>query len=172
MLATHREMVVSEHAEWSTEYVSLWPSVVRAVAACAGTFEGVEDAVQDAFIESLPRRDEIQGLEGWLFVVALRRLRATRRRDALRRLLVRSRRETSPDELEQALERIDLVRALRRLPELERVLIVAKYYVGMTQDEIASRLRIRRGTVSAKLSRAVARVRASEEEVRRERTQR
>jgi len=51
-------------------------------------------------------------------------------------------------------------RLLRVLTERERELLVAKFYVGLTQDELANALGISRGTVSSAISRAAARFRA------------
>jgi RNA polymerase sigma factor (sigma-70 family) len=58
--------------------------------------------------------------------------------------------------------RADLVRALLALPARDREVLVAKHYVGMTQEEIARHMKIPRGTVSAAISRAAARVRELE----------
>jgi len=45
------------------------------------------------------------------------------------------------------------------LTERQRAIVVAHYYLGLTQDEIADALDIRRGTVSATVSQALARMR-------------
>lgn len=60
-------------ASWSRSYAELWPRLVRAVAASVGTYSGVEDAVQEAFVSALSEdRQRIDNLGGWLYTVALR----------------------------------------------------------------------------------------------------
>ena len=51
--------------------------------------------------------------------------------------------------------RIDLARALASLPEHQRVAVVLRYLVDMTEAEIAALLRVAPGTVKSRLSRAL-----------------
>jgi RNA polymerase sigma factor (sigma-70 family) len=149
---------------WDVVYARTRPSLVRALTAATGTYEGVEDAIQDAFGEALRRSpSELANVEGWLFAVALNRLRSHHRRVALlRRLRLAS--APQPSELDRALQRADIKRVLDSLTRRERELLVAKHYIGMTQDEIASYMHLPRGTVSAAISRAAARFRELEGE--------
>jgi RNA polymerase sigma factor (sigma-70 family) len=134
----------------------------RAVAATMGTYEGVEDAVQEAFIAAMRHEpDDIGNLAGWLYTVALRQLRRAQRRDVVRAVL-RFTRTNPSHEFDVTIERIDLVAALRSLPRRDRELLVAKYYLGLTQHEIACLFAMPRGTVSSGLSRALAALRARE----------
>ena len=147
---------------WEAVYERMRPSLVRALTAATGGYDGVEDAIQDAFGEALRRSpSELTNVEGWLFTVALNRLRSHHRRARLlRRLgLMAAPRES---EIDRALLRADIRRTLDALTRRERELLIAKHYVGMTQDEIASYMGLRRGTVSAALSRAAARFRELE----------
>jgi RNA polymerase sigma factor (sigma-70 family) len=144
---------------WRAIYERARPSLVRALAACAGTYEGVEDAVQDAFVRALGRDpDDLAAVEGWLFVVALNRFRRSRR--VFRVPWARS--GERPSELDAAMLRLDVVRALMRLSQRERELLVGKYYVGLSQVELAHLMNMRRGSVSAAVSRAAARFRELE----------
>jgi len=132
---------------------------VRALAAAAGTYEGVEDAIQDAFAVALQRSPvDLRSAEAWLFVVALNSLRSQRRRFRLASRL-RLVRPSEPNDLDDAMRRADVISTLHLLSERERTLLVAKYYVGLTQDEIARHLGIPRGTVSSAISRAAERFR-------------
>ena len=147
---------------WTRRYAELQPRLVRAVAATAGTYLGVEDAVQEAFAVALAHdRREIANLGGWLYTVAVRHLRRAQRRDAVRRLL-HLREAVATTELDHAIDRIDLLSNLSQLRPRDRELLVAKYYFGLTQEEIADGFGMRRGAVSAALSRAAARFRAIE----------
>jgi len=62
--------------------------------------------------------------------------------------------------VDAALRRIDVLARLNALSLGDRQLLVAKFYVGLTQDELAKALGIPRGTVSSAISRAAARFRA------------
>ncbi len=152
----------SAETAWEVVYERTRPSLVRALTAATGSYDGVEDAIQDAFGEALRHSpSEPANVEGWLFTIALNRLRSHQRRARiLRRLgLIAAPREF---EIDQALQRADIRRVLDALTRRERELLIAKHYVGMTQDEIASYMHLPRGTVSAAISRAAARFRELE----------
>jgi RNA polymerase sigma-70 factor, ECF subfamily len=152
--------VVSEAAErWAALYTQLRPNLMRALAATCGTYEGVEDAIQEAFASALKQAPaDLRSPEAWLFVVALNKMRNQQRRT---RLAVRLRltAPAQPHELDDALRRADVVSALQKLTSRERDLLIAKYYVGMSQEEIAQYMGIARGTVASGVSRAAARFR-------------
>jgi RNA polymerase sigma-70 factor, ECF subfamily len=155
--------IVSEEAErWGALYEQIRPNLVRALAAAAGTYDGVEDAIQEAFAAVLQQAPaDLRSPEAWLFVVALNKLRNQQRRTrlAIRFHLVRA---PEPHELDDALRRADIVSVLQLLSKRERTLLVAKYYVGLTQDEIAQSMGISRGTVASAVSRAAAHFRELE----------
>jgi RNA polymerase sigma factor (sigma-70 family) len=147
---------------WDSAYVRFWPSLSRALAAATGSYEGVDDALQDAFVAAMRRPLETyRSLDAWIFVVALNRLRRERRRTSVLRRLFGDRRSHTP-ELDAALVRIDTVRVLARLSERDRLMLIAKYYMGLTQDEIAKTLGLKRGAVGVAISRAAERFRALE----------
>lgn len=153
-------------AEWEALYLSLRPNLTRALVAASGSYEGVEDAIQEAFAKGIAvRLAGVENVEGWLFTVALNSLRRSHRRARLFTAFA-SDPPSSTRELDAALDRSDALRAMRALPERERVLLVGKYYVGLTQDELARLTGLSRGTVSAAISRATARLREREEERR------
>jgi len=64
------------------------------------------------------------------------------------------------DELEQLLARIEVDGLLKSLSERQRAIVIAQYYLGLEQREIAALFRIRLGTVSATLAKAKAKMRA------------
>jgi RNA polymerase sigma factor (sigma-70 family) len=145
---------------WERLYERLRPRLVRALTAVTGGFEGAEDAVQNAFLAAIQRNvSREEPIEGWLFVTGLNEMRRQHRRRGRRHpVALQARRE-----LDEALDRIELIRLLSQLEERERTLLVAKYYVGLEQREIAQLLGMPRGTVAAAISRACARLRALEE---------
>lgn len=147
---------------WAEAYEHARPTLLRALAASIGSFEGVEDAVQDAVVDAISQgKADVRSPEGWLYAAALNKLRGHRRRAAIFTRLGIGRSAPS-NELDDALLRIDVSRRLLALPQRDRELLVAKYYVGMTQDDIAKLLRMPRGTVASAIARAAAKYRAME----------
>jgi RNA polymerase sigma factor (sigma-70 family) len=145
--------------DWSGLYTKLYPGLYRALAGATGSAAGVEDAIQDAFAQAiagkLPRG--VRSPESWLFVVALNRVRRTRRRARIFERLGRG--APSAGQLDATLTRLAVMDDLSQLRPRDRELLVAKFYVGMTQDEIAKAMGLPRGTVAAAISRAAARFR-------------
>ncbi|HEV8655702.1 MAG TPA: RNA polymerase sigma factor [Candidatus Limnocylindria bacterium] len=143
-----------ERSEWQSIYEESFPRVFRALVAIGARADEAEDALHDAFAAGLSRDHQIDRIDGWLFVVASRRWRRRRVRDAIFRPLARAGSAPSPDG-----ERVDLLSELRRLPLRQRQVIAARYLLGLSQDEIATALGIARGTVGALTSQGLARLR-------------
>jgi RNA polymerase sigma factor (sigma-70 family) len=142
---------------WADLYDRAFPQVYRALVAATFDRERALDGLHDAFEEGLrnPPPDD-RNLEGWLYRVALRKTR---------RGIFRAQREvsieagSSTDEVAAIIQRLEVGRLLALLTERQRAIVVAHYYLGLTQDEIAEGLGIRRGTVSATVSQSLARMR-------------
>ena len=150
-------------AVWETTFRNAYPSVYRALVAVLLDAELAQDALQEAFEQGLrkppPHSD---ALPGWLFRVAVRWARRGRRVQLPFRLddLIGSIREPSAaSETETLLDRLALGDLLRLLTERQRGVVIAHYYLGLTQQEIADGLGIRRGTVGATLSQALKQLR-------------
>jgi RNA polymerase sigma factor (sigma-70 family) len=142
---------------WGDLYDRAFPQVYRALVAATFDRERALDGLHDAFEEGLrhaPADD--RNLEGWLYRVALRKTR---------RGLFRARREvsigeaSSTDEVAAVIQRLEVGRLLALLTERQRAIVVAHYYLGLTQDQIAESLGVRRGTVSATVSQSLAHMR-------------
>lgn len=144
-----------ERAEWERLYRRAFADVYRAVVATVFDAEIALDAVQDAFEIGLRRPPATtENVTGWLFRVAVRR--------ALRARLRRPRTGMAKehvDELDSALDRIETARLLALLTPRQRAIVVAHYFLGLKQDEIAELLGIRRGTVGATIAQALTRMR-------------
>ena len=142
---------------WAALYDRAFPQVYRALVAATFDRERALDGLQDAFEEGLrhPPRDD-RNLEGWLYRVALRKTR---------RGLFQSKREgpiveqAGTDDVAAILDRLEVGRLLALLTERQRAIVVAHYYLSLTQEEIADALGVRRGTVSATVSQSLARMR-------------
>lgn len=142
-------------ADWEALYRQAFPDVYRAVLAVVRDPDLALDAVQDAFEIGLRRPPATEtNLTGWLFRVAVRR--------ALRLRLRKPPRQLPPadaSEIDRALTRIETTRLLDLLTARQRSIIVAHYFLGLRQDEIATLLGVRRGTVGATIAQALARMR-------------
>jgi len=142
---------------WATLYDRAFPQGYRALVPATFDRERALDGLHDAFEEGLrhpPQSD--RNLEGWLYRVALRKTR---------RGLFRAQRESGRAEgatagdIAALLDRLEVGRLLGLLTERQRAIVVAHYYLGLTHEEIADALGVRRGTVSATVSQSLARMR-------------
>src|SRR5213083_1524712 len=142
---------------WEELYDRAFPQVYRALVAATFDRERALDGLHDAFEEGLrhPPADD-RNLEGWLYRVALRKTR----RGLLRSLRETRMTERASDDLTAAVvHRLEVGRLLELLTERQRAIVVAHYYLGLSQQEIAEALGVRRGTVSATVSQSLARMR-------------
>jgi RNA polymerase sigma factor (sigma-70 family) len=142
---------------WGDLYDRAFPNVYRALVAATLDRERALDGLHDAFEEGLrnPPADD-RNLEGWLYRVALRKTR----RSLLRVFRERPMTEISSEDSTLAvLQRLEVGRLLVLLTERQRTIVVAHYYLGLSQEEIAEALGVRRGTVSATVSQSLARMR-------------
>ncbi|HLZ48265.1 MAG TPA: sigma-70 family RNA polymerase sigma factor [Candidatus Limnocylindria bacterium] len=148
-------------ADWEALYEREYPRLLRALLAIAGDEGAAEDAVQEAFVRAYKQGIETLERPGaWLLVVATRVLFRDRRRRVVDVAV-----ETLPaarDEIDFAIERADLLAALRQLPERQRAVVVARYYYDLSYAEIANAFAIRSGTVGATLSQALGKLRAAQ----------
>ena len=146
---------------WRELYDSEYPRLVRALLAIGGDPDAAEDAAQEAFVRA--HRAGLASLDrpgAWLLVVGTRVLLHDRRR---RRVEDEKWAHHGPtfasDAADTVAERADLVAALRQLPERQRAIVVARYFYGLTYDEIAHHFEIKSGTVGATLHQAIERLR-------------
>ncbi|EEP73349.1 sigma-70 region 4 domain-containing protein [Micromonospora sp. ATCC 39149] len=123
-----------------------------------GNLAEAQDAVQEAYIRAWQRWPTVRGYddpEGWLRVVASRiavsRWRSMRSR--ARAYLRHGAPESVPAPSTATLE---VVAALRRLPEAQRTAIALHYLLGMPVAEVARETAAPVGTVKARLSRGRA----------------
>lgn len=131
-----------------------------------------EDAAQEAFINayrSLRRFKAGSPFRPWLLRIvrneALNKRRSTGRREvlALRAGENRQRADAAPSAESAVLareERAEMIGALNRLSEKDRLLIGWRYLLDLTEEEMSRAMRAPRGTVKSRLSRAMSRLRA------------
>ena len=119
--------------------------------------EDAADALQDAFERALRQPTPIVRAEGWLFVVAMHRWRRRRWRERLFRPLeyaAANGHAAPPDD-----EGVDLLAELRKLTRRQREVMVARYVLGLSQQETATALGITAGTVAATTHQATTKMR-------------
>lgn len=148
--------------DWQQLYAAEYPRLLRALTAMAGDGAAAEDAAQEAFVKA--HRHGLAGIGrpgAWLLVVGTRELFRDRRR--LRRERERWQtleRETgAPSQLDVASDRADLLAALRELPERQRGMVVARFFYGLSYDEIAAAFAVKSGTVGATIHQGLASLR-------------
>ncbi len=144
----------------------------RAAYLITGSAAEAEDAAQEACVKAWLALDRFRPsapFRPWLVQIAVNEAH-NRRRSAGRRagLALRLRPDTSevglaPSAEAQAMaaeERQRLASAVARLREEDQLVIAARYLLGLSEAETAIALRLRRGTVKSRLSRALERLQA------------
>jgi RNA polymerase sigma factor (sigma-70 family) len=130
-----------------------------------------EEAAQEGFLRAyraLDRFREGSPFRPWLLTIVANEARDRRAASArVERLTVREVEERRPDDAvpspEAALldseRRAELVAALERLRETDRLVISCRYLLELSESETAAVLGWRRGTVKSRLARALERLR-------------
>ena len=158
--AAYAELV---HAHESIAFRTAW--------LITGSAAEAEEAAQDGFLKAhraLRRFREGAPFRPWLLAIVANEAR-NRRRSAGRRAALGLRlaaQEPSGDAApspEAALvsseRRAELLEALERLREEERLVIACRFFLDLSEAETAAALGVRRGTVKSRLSRALGRLR-------------
>lgn len=102
-----------------------------------------EDLAQDAFMSVQARYASLDNPSAYLTAAVVNRCRSWHRREQRRRLLLTS----VPSQNDQAAGPSDyLIDAIGALPYRQRVVVVARYWAGWTETEIADALGCRPGT--------------------------
>ena len=131
-----------------------------------------EDAAQEAFVKAFRALGRFRGgspFRPWLLRIVANEAR-NHRRGAARRAGLALRlaerppdgpgAERSPEEaVLGALTRAELVRAVSGLPERDRLTLAYRYFVGLSEAEMATAMSCRPGTVKSRLARALTRLR-------------
>lgn len=149
-------MPTTDPASWRGLYEREYPRLLRALLAMGGDPDVAEDAAQEAFVRA--HRYGLQRIaapRAWLLVVGSRELFKQRRRLARQESLSDLELAVPGGGFEAVAERSELLAALRRLPERQRSVVVARFYYGLSYEEIARAFDIKSGTVGATLHQAL-----------------
>ena len=141
-----------------------------------GAGADVEEAVQEGFVKAyyaLPRFRAESPFRPWLLTIVANEARnrrksaARRTRLALRAAEDRPSGDAAPSPEAAVLEREQrelLMDAVNEMREEDRLVIGCRYFLGLSERETATTLRIPAGTVKSRLARALARLRGALEE--------
>ena len=146
-------------------YRAALPRFVRTATAITGDEAVGRDAVQDAFVQAVRKRDSYKGdapLEAWVWRIVLNEALALRRSRA-------SAVEwgSAPAASTNGVPDPDAdVRAwIASLPERQRLVVFLRYFADLDYRSIATALGVELGTVSATLAAAHAALRRAYQEV-------
>ena len=147
--------LVALHSELAFEpfYASQRDAIARALALTLRDNDLAAEATDEAMARAFARWRTVQRLQnpgGWVYRVGLNWARSVlRRRGGPRR------RVHEIDEHTLEVRDHELHRALLRLDLDRRAVVVCRYFLGMSEEEIARSLDIKPGTVKSRLHRAL-----------------
>ena len=136
-------------------------ALIRAAKLLLRDQPSAEDAVQDAFLglyRALPRLSDHDQILPYLRAAVINRSRSVLR--ARQRALLRKVQHEPPASSAESSamageDRRAVMAAVARLPRRAREVLVLRYYLDLTDQEIAATLRISRGTVTSTASRGL-----------------
>ncbi len=147
---------------------------IRIAAVALGSPTGADDVAQEAFVKAhaaLPRFTAGSPFQPWLYRIVTNTAHNTRRHSGRQRALAFRAADLAPagglapeDVAVHSVDRQVLVEAINRLGPDDRLVLTYRWYLDMTESEIAVAMDCRPGTVKSRLSRAMSRLRAQMEE--------
>ena len=142
-------------------FATSYRRLVAQLYAVVGSAAEAEDLVQEAFVRAYatgPAFADVVYPEAWLRQTALNlqhnRWRKLRNFERIRHRL--HHREEAPDHLQGIGDHVEVVAALRELPEYQRIVLVLHYLADRSVEQISEELGIATGTVKSRLSRGRA----------------
>jgi len=137
---------------------------VRTATAITGNEAAGRDAVQDAFVQAVRKRDSYKSdapLEAWVWRIVINEARALRRSRGSALEWIPATAESTNGVPEHDAE----VRAwVASLPERQRLVVFLRYFADLDYRSIATALDVEVGTVSATLAAAHAALRRAHKE--------
>ena len=144
-----------------------WPAMVRLAYALTGDQGHAEDVAQAAFARayaSWPKVRRTGNPEAYVRRIVINENRNRfRKQRVAERLTDAPPESSSADTTRQYDERSALIAALQRLGPRQRAVVVLRYWLGLTEAEVAAELNCSVGTVKSQASRALATLRQSAE---------
>jgi RNA polymerase sigma-70 factor (sigma-E family) len=151
-------------------YVQHYRALVRLAAMLVRDTPTAEEVVQDAFVAMHDGWHRLKDTDKAL--AYLRQAVMNKSRSVLRhRMVIEKNLQDAPPDMPSAehgafvlLERSAVIAALRDLPARQREAIVLRYYLDLSEADIAAAMRITRGAVKSHTSRGMAALRAALEQ--------
>ncbi len=151
------ETALGSAAESEGRFRAEFPAVMRTVYLISHDGHRAQDITQDAFVQLLRHWDKVSRYErpgAWVRRVAIRLTMRAVRRDRLRSGLER---DALPAELPGPVD-IDVLRAIRALPRMQRAAVVLFYFEDRPVAEVADIMNCSNATARVHLHRARARL--------------
>lgn len=136
-------------------------SYVHGVALSYADPDDADDIVQDAFVRAFDRLRALRepaAFGSWLAQIARNLARMKRRRDL--RLAPIDDQTPAPDRSSDAVDGVEILAAIRSLPEAYRETLMLRLVEQLSGEEIASRTGMTHGSVRVNLSRGMTLLRA------------
>ena len=140
------------------------PRFVRTATAIIGDEAAGRDAVQDAFVQAVRKRDSYKSdapLEAWVWRIVINEALALRRSRASAFEWISATAESTNGVPEHD---ADVRVWIASLPERQRLVVFLRYFADLDYRSIAAALDVEVGTVSATLAAAHAALRRAHEE--------
>ena len=144
-------------------------SAYRLALAILGSELEAEDAAQEAFTSAGRQRATLRDpdrFEAWFGRILVNVCRdRLRKRARIRRLPDARQDDLLTDPSKAALDRDALGRALAALDPDRRIIVILRFWIDLSVDDIAQRLAIPAGTVKSRLNSSMKQLRAALEEL-------
>jgi len=153
-LVAGQEQTVPASVDVAQVFAASYRKLVVQLYGIVGNASEAEDLVQEAFVRAYaagPRFTRVDNPEAWLRTTAVNLYRNRWRK--MRNFARIKHRLAVPPDLPGIDASIEVVDALRRLPENQRVVLVLHYFADRQVHQIAEELGIAEGTVKSRLSR-------------------
>lgn len=146
----------SDRGSFTRFYEERYVETVRLAGFLAGDRTKSEDLAQEAFLRLQSQFDRVQNPGGYLRTTLVNLCRNGHRSNIRETQRLARHGAQSEAEFDRAAE---LGATLHRLPYDERAVIVLRYWLGLSEVEIAEHLSCRPGTVKSRHSRALKKIR-------------
>jgi RNA polymerase sigma factor (sigma-70 family) len=150
-----KEQAMAMLERWVTTFQ---PVVYRAAYLILRDKQAAEDVAQDTFIRAYNaalRTDPGEFVRSWLYRIAVNTaLNELRRRKRETAAVTRIGGEAGYDPTDASDTQAVVAEAIDRLPDRLRVAVICRYFLDLTEIEMAQVLRVRPGTVKSRLHEA------------------
>lgn len=151
------------NAEFSEYVAARWPRLVRAAVLLGCSPHEAEDVTQTALTKCLVKWGQVRRADdrdAYVYRILVHTFTDARRRrwtgERPTDELPEAPPAGTPDETDQVDVRDSVERAMAALSEDQRVAVVLRYYLNLTEVQMSESLRVAPGTVKSRLSRALA----------------